>query len=440
MKPHIQLKLKQEIPGASIPYWQHIIRDKTAASDKLQRDVDAIISQYGLPVWVAQEYQPAGRFWNSAEIDSGLNRIYRLILQENTPIPPSLIQDISLLPIVEYVYVGQVASSALPTGVPVQMSRTTDRRSRDSIYLEEAHQLNQGNSAITIAVLDTGISLNHPELKDSLLPGYDFVDIIDGAGEFLGDYLEADEIPEDEVGHGTHVAGIIAAFGRAMPAGVAPRCKILPVRVLGAYRRGGKPIGAGLVDNINDGIKWAVERGADIINMSLGIKHTGGGLPHQEVVDYAHRRGVTVVAPSGNDGQEELYYPGALPGVIAVGAIDEAGEVAAFSTYGRQVDLLAPGENIYSSYRDNGYAFASGTSQAAPFVAGAVALLKSYALEKGESRLSDRRVQYLLKHTADKVDRRFKHPQFGFGKLNLIDALKLLDYKLSIKGGDRLQH
>lgn len=431
MKPHIQLKLKQETPASGVPYWEHITWDKTAASDKLQRDVDAIFSQYGLPVWVTQEYQPTESFWSQAEIDSGLNRIYRIILQENTSIPPNLIQDISLLPIVEYVRIGQVASSALPASVPVQMSQTTDRRSRDAIYLEEAHQLSQGNSAITIAVLDTGISLNHPELKDSLLSGYDFVDIIDGAREFLGDYLEADEIPADEVGHGTHVAGIIAAVGRAMPAGVAPKCKILPVRVLGDYRRGGKPMGAGLVDNINDGIKWAVDRGADIINMSLGIKHTGGGLPHQEVVDYARRRGVTMVAPSGNDGQEELYYPGALPGVITVGAINEVGKVAAFSTYGNQLDLLAPGENIYSTYRDNGYAFASGTSQAAPFVAGAVALLKSHALEKRGRRLSDRQVQFILKHTADKVDRRFRHSKSGFGQLNLIDALKLLDYKLS---------
>ena len=148
-------------------------------------------------------------------------------------------------------------------------------------------------------------------------------------------------------------------------------------------------------------------------------------------MEYARRKGVTIIAASGNDGQEEYYYPGALPHVIAVGATEEAGDVAAFSTYGEQADLTAPGTNIYSTYLNDEYAFSSGTSQAAPFVAGAVALLKSYALQKRGNRLSDRKVKHVLKHTADKVDARFKHRKAGFGKLNLIDALRLLDYKLS---------
>lgn len=414
-----------------LPHWQHLILDKAVASAKIHPQIDAIFSNYNIPVWVTQEYQPAHQDWNQAELASGLNRIYRLILQRDSHIPPKLIQEISLLPIVESVNIGEIGQAELPAMRSAQMSVTTDLRSRQSIHLNEAHQLfTQGHPEITVAILDTGVHLNHSEYEDTLLPGYDFVNIIDGAGKFVGDFLGYDEDPEDEVGHGTHVAGIIAAQGARMPVGVVPKCRILPVRVLGAMKRGSKRVGAGLVDNINSGIKWAIDQGSDVINMSLGIQNTGGGLPHQEVVEYAQRRGVTIVAASGNDGREELYYPGSLPYVIAVGAVDELGNMADFSTYGK-VDLVAPGTNIYSTYLDNDYAFSTGTSHASPFVAGAVAMLKSYALQKRGERLSDSQVKYLLKHTADRIDTRFKDRKAGFGKLNLIDALRLLDNKLS---------
>ncbi|MEM8808589.1 MAG: S8 family serine peptidase [Cyanobacteria bacterium P01_G01_bin.38] len=393
--------------------------------------IDAEFKKYDRSVQVTREYQPAGKTWDQDERISGFNRVYRLILHQSTEIPPGLIKAISVLPMVEAVTPGKVATANLPSVTAKSFSLETDQRSRDAIYLPEAHDYSQGDPEITVAVLDTGVDLDHPELTDVLLPGYDFVDILDGAGKFLGDYLGYDEDPEDEVGHGTHVAGIIAGQGSEMPKGVVPRCKILPVRVLGAMKRGSKKVGAGLVDNINSGIKWAIDHGADVINMSLGIEHTGGGLPHEEVVDYARRKGVSIVAASGNDGQEHLYYPGALPHVIAVGALDETGDIANFSTYGKQVDFAAPGTDIYSTYIGNDYGFSTGTSHASPFVAGAIALLKSYALQKHETQLSDRQVKHLLKHTSDKLDRRFKHAKAGFGKLNLLDALRLLDYKLT---------
>src|SRR3712207_9142629 len=94
----------------------------------------------------------------------------------------------------------------------------------------------------------------------------------------------------------------------------------MAVRVLASLRSGDAVQGAGIVDNINVAIKWVVDRGVDVINMSLGIRHTGGGLPHEDVIRYALDRGVSVVAASGNDGTDPKYYPGALPGVVAVGA------------------------------------------------------------------------------------------------------------------------
>jgi thermitase len=430
MKPHIILKLTERADDVAVPHWQEIITDKAVAASRIHPRVDALFSRHRLPVWVTREYRPAGAAWSREEVTSGLNRIYRLILQQDTEIPPDLIQAIRLLPVVEEVRVGRIGQVDLPPMQATQLSAMTDIASRQAIYLDEAQRFTRGHPAVTIAVLDTGISLDHPELAEVLMPGFDFVDIIDGATQFIGDFVGADEEPQDEVGHGTHVAGIIAAKGIAMPGGVAPRCRVLPVRVLAALQRGGQLVGAGLVDNINAGVKWAVDQGADVINMSLGVRHTEGGLPHQEVVDYAGRRGVTIVAAAGNDGSEQLYYPGAFESVIAVGAMDEGGEVAAFSTFGRQISLVAPGTNIYSSYLDRDYAFASGTSHAAPFVSGAVALLKSYARSNGRE-LSDRQVKHVLKHTADKVDQRFKHHKAGYGRLNLVDALRLLQHKLN---------
>ncbi|MDJ0702781.1 MAG: S8 family serine peptidase [Leptolyngbyaceae cyanobacterium MO_188.B28] len=431
MKPHIKLTLKKDIASRRIPYWKDVALGKADAPSHIHPDVDRWVEQYSLPVRVTREYQPAGKSWDRDELASGFNRVYRLILQQNTDIPNDLMEHISLVPDVEAATLGKVATADLPPVTARALTLETDVRSRQAIHLDQAHDYSKGEAEITVAVLDTGIDLGHPELVEALLPGYDFVDIIDGAGKFVGDYLGYDEDPEDEVGHGTHVAGIIAAQGLDMPVGVVPRCKILPVRVLGAMKRGSKKVGAGLVDNINSGIKWAIDQGADVINMSLGIQHSGGGLPHEEVVDYARRKGVSIVAASGNDGQEQLYYPGALPHVIAVGALDESGEIASFSTYGKQVDFAAPGTDIYSTYIGNDYGFSTGTSHASPFVAGAIALLKSYALQKHDMKLSDQQVKHLLKHTADKLDKRFKHPKAGFGKLNLLDALRLLDHKLA---------
>jgi thermitase len=136
---------------------------------------------------------------------------------------------------------------------------------------------------------------------------------------------------------------------------------------------------------------------------------------------------VTIVAASGNDGTNDKYYPGALPGVIAVGAVDDNDNIAPFSTYGVHVSLVAPGMNILSSFINEAYAVCSGTSQAAPFVSGAVALIKSYGLEHS-NRVTDNQVKYILKNTSDKADNQFKTEKWGFGRINLVDSLKLLQY------------
>lgn len=430
MKSHILIKLRTRI-YKQIPYWRQFILEKQRVITELHPEVDTLLSNYRLSIWVTHEYKPALEEWSYSELAIGLDRVYRIILQKERSIPPILIEKLSYLPFVEEVRMGEIVESSLPSIQLSLQKPLTDLRSRKSIYLPEAHELTEGDPRIIVAILDTGVFPDHLEYQDSLLPGMDFVNIIDGERKFIGDYLGYDEDSDDDVGHGTHVAGIISAKGYNVPKGVVPKCKILPVRVLGTMLQGNKRVGAGLVDNINTGIKWAIDHGADVINMSLGIQHQGGGLPHREMVDYAKHKGVTMVAASGNSGKEQLYYPGALPYVITVGAINEEGEVTAFSTYGKQVDLTAPGTNIYSTYLDHGYGFSTGTSHASPFVAGTVALLKSYTLKKRGFILSDSQVKYILKHSSDKVDSRFKTHKGGFGRLNLRDALRLLDYQLN---------
>jgi thermitase len=433
MKQHLKVQLREGAALPIAPSWHDVALGVRPAAARLQPDVDRILAAYHVPVLVTSEYAPAGGSWSPDEIATGLDRVYRLVLVNDQEIPAEMIEQIRLLPVVSYVHIGAIGQADLPVHEQSYTGERRHMRSREEILLPEAHALTQGSPDVTVAVLDTGVCLQHPELTHALLPGYDFVDIIDGASSFIGDFLGADPVPDDEVGHGTHVAGIIAARGLRMPVGVAPRCKLLPVRVLGAMERDGRRVGAGLIDNINSAVKWAVDHGADVINMSLGVRHEGGGVPHAEVIDYARRKGVTVVAASGNGGGEDLFYPGALPHVITVGAHDDAGEVAAFSSYGKQVSLVAPGTDIFSAYLGNAYALSSGTSHAAPFVAGAAALLRARAREQGH-RLRDAQVKYALQQSADRVGRDFKDLKAGYGRLNVRDALRLLDYRLGANG------
>ncbi len=429
MKDHVRITLRQALPIEQLPHWQALLQNRSLERERFQPDVDRVFQQHRIPFLATREYAAAQGEWSSDEIAAGLDRIYRLVLTRSGRVPQSLIDNLRLLPSVERVSAGSVGEMDLNPR-SAALSVRTDKSSRELIYLDEAHAYSRGDENIKIAVLDTGIDLEHPELVHALEPGFDFVNILDGAAEFIGDYLEADDVATDEVGHGTHVAGIIAAKGKDMPMGVVPKCKIIPVRVLAAMEKEGRKMGAGLIENINAGVKFAVDQGADVINMSLGVRNEGGGLPHQEVIDYARRKGVTIVAASGNDGQQEMYYPGAFDSVIAVGAMNAQREVAEFSTYGEQVSLIAPGVEVYSSFLEKGYAFSTGTSHASPFVAGAVALMKSYARKRGR-RLSDSQVKHVLKHTSDKLDNTFKHRKAGYGCLNLADAMRYLDFKLS---------
>src|SRR5262249_36851777 len=156
----------------------------------------------------------------------------RLILQNDTELPPELIGQIRLLPFVEDAR--EIRTVEAPITPPVAATQSLrDQDPGDIIYLPQAKAITRGNPAITIAVLDTGVNLDHPELKSKIGKRFDFVDLrgID-TRNFVGEILGLDEVPEDELGHGTHVSGVVCATGLKMNEGVCPDCRLMAVRVL----------------------------------------------------------------------------------------------------------------------------------------------------------------------------------------------------------------
>jgi subtilisin family serine protease len=229
--------------------------------------------------------------------------------------------------------------------------------------------------------------------------------------------------PEDDHGHGTHVAGIIAAVGHNNMgiAGVAPHCKIMPVKVLNHE-------GKGDTGDIVAGLLWAVNNGAKIVNMSLG--GTGGSRALMDAIAYAQSKDVVVVAAMGNDGANAQEYPAGYPGVIAVGATDSSDEAASFSNFGSWISVAAPGEDILSTLpthsvyvtetegKETSYDSMDGTSMASPFVAGLAALIRSQY-----PTMSAPLVKSRIEKSADDLGDPGFDDHFGHGRINAARAI-----------------
>lgn len=236
-----------------------------------------------------------------------------------------------------------------------------------------AWNIARGEPAIAIAVVDTGADFSHPDLSGNLLPGYNV--------------LAPGTLPADDCGHGTHVAGIIAAEtnNNLGVAGVAGECRLLPVKALDSE-------GYGDTLDIAEGIRWAADNGAKVINMSLGGA-AEDDFVLKEAVEYAHQRSVVIVAASGNDSAAEVNAPACYAHVVAVGSSSKQDSLSTFSNYGEALDMLAPGEGIYSAYPVNkgSYASCSGTSMATPQVSATAALIfaihPDYSAEEVETLL-----------------------------------------------------
>ncbi|MFI9830084.1 type VII secretion-associated serine protease mycosin [Streptomyces sp. NPDC051913] len=289
----------------------------------------------------------------------------------------------------------------------------------EAMHTQEAWQTTKGKG-VTVAVLDTGVEDDHPDLVGNVLEGKDMV----GFGADRGDRAWAR--------HGTAMAGIIAGHGHGYAngdgvMGIAPEAKILPVRVIledGDSARGKARNTRG--NALAEGIRWAADHGADVINLSLGddSKSAHPEPAEDEAVQYALKKGVTVVASAGNGGEkgDHISYPAAYPGVIAATAVDRYGTRASFSTRRWYATVAAPGDDVVIADPDHKYYEGWGTSAAAAFVSGAVALVKA-----AHPGLTPAQVKKLLEDTARDAPVGGRDDSRGYGFVDPAAALKAAD-------------
>lgn len=270
--------------------------------------------------------------------------------------------------------------------------------------LPKAWEYSQGEN-VKIAVVDSGCDLEHPDLIHNLLPGFNAID--------------PTKAPVDGLGHGTHVAGILVAENNDIGmVGVCPKAKVIPVKVLDAT-------GNGHMENVAIGIRWAVDNGADLIQMSLGSPMKVQQV--RKAIQYAESKGVVSFVAAGNAGNtKDIFYPACYKETISVGAVDVNFNRAKFSNAGRNLDFMAPGVDIFSTFPPNWYSTLSGTSMAAPFVCGVAALLLSY-VRSGKvnyklNTVDDYRA--ILKKSTTPVNGNDPNLYTGFG---IIDPRKFLD-------------
>ncbi|MFW6016028.1 MAG: S8 family serine peptidase [bacterium] len=310
-----------------------------------------------------------------------------------------------------------------PTAIPEDQYYDNYQWDMVNMNMEAAWDITKGDKSVIVAVIDTGIVPNHPDLKDNLLQGADFVGGVNRHP--ISSYNQTDNDPTDTTtradggSHGTHVAGTIGAVtnNKVGVAGVNWDLKILPIRAL--RKQGGSSW------DIVEGIYYAIDQGVDVINMSFG--GNGRSSYQQEAIKKAVESGITVVAATGNE-NSAVYYPAAFPETIAVGSVGKNNSRAAYSNYGPEVDLVAPGGNYSESivstwgYYENGnsipaYTGMIGTSMAAPHVSGVAALLYAIGVSDPEE------IKERLINTARDLGTPGKNNEYGHGIVDAYGAL-----------------
>ncbi|MFH9330609.1 type VII secretion-associated serine protease mycosin [Streptomyces althioticus] len=286
----------------------------------------------------------------------------------------------------------------------------------DALHTDQVWTTTRG-AGVTVAVLDTGVEADHPDLDGNVLEGKDLV----GFGAREGD--------EAWARHGTAMAGIIAGHGHGPGngdgvLGVAPEAKILPVRVILEDKDPARAKARSTRGNaLAEGIRWAADHGADVINLSLG-DDSASAHPEEgedEAIQYALRKGVVVVASAGNGGEkgDRISYPAAYPGVIAATAVDRYGTRAPFSTRRWYATVSAPGVDVIIADPDHKYYEGWGTSAAAAFVSGAVALVKA-----AHPDLTPAQIKRLLEDTARNAPAAGRDDSRGFGFIDPAAAIE----------------
>ncbi|WJH36282.1 S8 family serine peptidase [Paenibacillus sp. CC-CFT747] len=265
----------------------------------------------------------------------------------------------------------------------------------EQIHAREAWDVATGNEAITIALVDTGVDLTHPDLVSHLVKGTNLIN--------------PGQPPADDNGHGTNVAGVIAASANNDKgiAGLLWKAKIMPVKALESN-------GTGEEDKLGEGIRYAVDHGAKIVVLSLGLNKASAYM--ESIVKYAESRGVLLVAASGNEGNS-VKYPAAYPTVLAVGGASADNHAATLSNYGPELDVVAPW-NVFTTAVGGRYIYTGGTSLAAPQVAAVSALAWSLYPE-----MKPYEIRNLIRQTAEDLETPGWDAKTGYGLLRADRAL-----------------
>jgi subtilisin family serine protease len=256
---------------------------------------------------------------------------------------------------------------------------------------------------VKVAILDTGVDYNHPDLKQNIRDTIDFTGSRHGA--------------LDVNGHGTHVAGIIGGVDNQTGIiGIAPNAELYCAKVL-------SDTGGGNIDNIIKGIRWAMVHQVDIINMSLGTTNEPKKELH-EAIKAAVNQGIIIICATGNN-NGPVCWPAAYDETIAVSAMNPRYERASFSNYGIQNEIIAPGVDILSTYKNGGYAKLSGTSMATPIVSGSAALFVSHYKNIYKQRPTVETIHQALVNATVDLGKEGKDEFFGLGLINLAKMLNI---------------
>jgi hypothetical protein len=301
---------------------------------------------------------------------------------------------------------------------PQQWHHSNSVKPGADIHSTLAWNITQGSSSILVAVLDTGLAASLPEFSGRVVPGYNFA------------YSTADTT--DDFGHGTAAAGVLCANANnsTLGAGVDWHCQLMPIKVLDSNNFGYYSWWA-------QGVDYAVSHGAKVINLSAGGSSSDTTLTLS--ISNAIAQGVIFVTITHNDGVETIKFPGNLPMCITVGATDQADHRAAFSNYGPQIDLVAPGTNIYTVGMSGSAEIWWGTSFAAPQVAGVCSLLKALRPDLDQAQARALVCAGAEDGIGDGMDTPGFDIYYGWGRLNAYNSLLLaqtrIDQSFSIPGG-----
>lgn len=346
-------------------------------------------------VGVSENDKERLRKTRNAQVRQKIDKLRAEVIKVQTGTVEEAIREYSSNPIVEYAEPNYKAN-AFAVSNDSSLSQQWGLFKIDAAESgnQSAWDLTTGTSSVKIAVLDTGIEESHSDLAGKVVGSANFTTTTNA---------------NDLHGHGTHVAGIASASTNNVSgvAGTGYNSVLLNGKVLADD-------GSGYYSWIANGIIWAADQGAQVINMSLGGASSSQVL--QDAVNYAWGKGSVIVAAAGNLSSSAESYPGAYPNVIAVGATDNNDNKASYSNYGSWVDVAAPGSSIYSTYKGNTYASMSGTSMATPFTSGVASLVWSKGICSTNICVRDQ-----VEKTADNIAG--TGTSWAYGRINAYNAL-----------------